>query len=66
MKHYCEFPEGIVVKPDGIHELEFPCRFREAEKYANVTVTISYCKNCGRQLIEWTRQSDTVELPIEV
>ena len=60
----CSFPDGIVIKPDGIHELE-PCIYEEVERYANVTISIRRCKHCGHIDIAWYRQEDTEELEIE-
>lgn len=59
----CTFPNGITIKPDGVHELD-PCRYEEIERYANVTVSVSRCKNCGNIDISWFRQEDTVELEV--
>ena len=59
----CSFGEGITIKPDGINELD-PCEFEEIEKYANVTVTISRCKKCGRIDIAWEKQDDTEQIEI--
>lgn len=60
----CKFPEGIVIKLDGIHELD-PCEYQEVERYANVTVSIRRCKKCGNIDIAWFRQEDTEELEVE-
>lgn len=60
----CKFPDGIVIKPDGIHELD-PCEYQEVERYANVTVSIRRCKKCGNIDIAWFRQEDTDELEVE-
>jgi hypothetical protein len=60
----CKFPEGIVIKPDGIHELD-PCEYQEVERYANVTISIRRCKKCGNIDIAWFRQEDTEELEVE-
>ena len=60
----CKFPEGIVIKPDGVHELD-PCEYQEVERYANVTVSIRRCKKCGNIDISWFRQEDTEELEVE-
>ena len=61
----CKHPDGISdIKPDGIHSLD-PCIYEDIEKYANVTVIISRCKNCGKISISWLRQDNTEELPIE-
>lgn len=62
--HKCTFPDGLVIKPDGIHELD-PCIYEEIERYGNVMVSIKRCKNCGNIDISWYRQEDTVELDIE-
>lgn len=60
-KTKCHFPEGIVIKPDGKHELD-PCMYEVVERYANVTVEVRRCKNCGHIDIAWKRQEDTIEL----
>lgn len=62
--HKCEFPNEMVVKPDGINELD-PCIYEEIERYANVTISISRCKVCGNINISWYRQEDTEELEAE-
>ena len=62
--HKCTLPEGVVIKPDGVNELD-PCIYEEIEKYANVTVSIRRCKNCGNIDIAWYRQDDTEELEVE-
>ena len=54
----CEFPDGIIVKPDSIHELD-PCQYEEVERYRNVTVSVLKCKKCGHIEIEWKRQPNT-------
>ena len=45
----------------GGHEVD-QCRYIEAEKYENVTVTVLKCKKCGHIEIEWEPQEDTVKL----
>lgn len=60
----CSLPNGMTIKPDGIHELD-PCIYQEIEKYANVTISIRKCKNCGNIDIVWYRQDDTEELETE-
>lgn len=62
--HKCTFPEGLTIKPDGIHELD-PCIYEEIERYGNVTISIKRCKNCGNIDISWYRQEDTIELEVE-
>ncbi len=54
---------GAVIKPDGAHELD-PCVYKDVEKYKNVTVTVSKCKNCGHIDISWRRQEDTEEIDL--
>ena len=60
----CKFPDGITIKPDGIHELD-PCVYQEVERYANVTISIKRCQKCGNLDISWFRQEDTEEMEIE-
>lgn len=62
--HKCSFPNGVVIKPDGINELD-PCEYEEIEKYKNVTISISCCRKCGNINISWFRQEDTEELEVE-
>lgn len=57
----CKMPDGLVIKPDGINELD-PCVYEPIEEYGNVTVTISRCVNCGHIDISWQRQEDTIDL----
>lgn len=57
----CKPPNGIVIKPDGIHELD-PCICETIEKYRNVTVEVRRCKNCGTVDIVWYRQDNTEEI----
>ena len=61
MAKKCEFPEEITIKPDGEHELD-PCVYEEVERYENVTVIVSKCKNCGHIDISWLRQPNTREV----
>lgn len=60
----CSFPEGITIKPDGIHELD-PCVYKEVERYRNVTVAVMRCEKCGHIEISWFRQEDTEEVETE-
>lgn len=60
----CQFPGGIVMKPDGVNELD-PCVYKEIQKFANVTVIVSRCIYCGNIDISWTRQEDTEEIPVD-
>lgn len=54
----CSFPDGIVIKPDGINELD-PCLYETIETHRNVTVEVRRCKRCGHIDIAWIRQSNT-------
>lgn len=58
MAHKCSFPEGMTIKPDGIHELD-PCCYQTTEIYTNVTVEVRKCIKCGNVDIVWIRQEDT-------
>ena len=62
--HKCEFPSGAIIKPDGVNTLD-PCVYEVVEKYANVTIEVLRCKNCGHTEISWYRQEDTAELDPE-
>lgn len=62
--HKCEFPNGMVIKPDGVNELDL-CIYEVVENYANVTIEVLRCKNCGHTEISWYRQENTEELEIE-
>lgn len=57
----CKFPNNIIIKPDGINELD-PCIYQVVEKYKNVTIEIIKCKHCGNIEINWYRQDDTEEI----
>lgn len=57
----CQFPGGLVIKPDGKNELD-PCIYEEVERYRNVTVSVMRCKRCGHVEVSWTRQENTEEV----
>lgn len=57
----CKHPNGITIKPDGIHKLD-PCVYETIEAYANVTVEVRRCRRCGNIDIAWSRQEDTIDL----
>lgn len=57
----CCFPGGMVIKPDGMNELD-PCIYEEVERYRNVTVSVMRCKRCGHVEVSWTRQENTEEV----
>mgnify|MGYP003450816935 CR=1 FL=1 len=54
----CCWPDGMIVKPDGIHELD-PCIYEVVEVHHNVTVEVFRCKNCGHVELSWYRQENT-------
>lgn len=56
--HICSFPDGVTIKPDGIHNLS-PHNFELVGKYKNVTVEVLRCKKCGAESIGWYRQENT-------
>lgn len=60
----CEMPDGISIRPDGVHELD-ACSYEVSEVYKNVTVEILKCKKCGNISIGWYKQPDTIELDAE-
>ena len=62
--HKCSYPNGMSIRPDGVHELD-PCVYEPTESYANVTIEILKCKRCGHTEITWRRQSDTIQLERE-
>ena len=37
---------NVEIRPDGVHSLDC-CIYEDIEMYANVTVIVSRCKNCG-------------------
>lgn len=54
----CKFPDGVIIKPDGVNELD-PCLYRTVARYVNVTVEIRKCERCGNVDVAWVRQDDT-------
>ena len=56
----CSFPDGVTIKPDGVHELD-PCCYEVEETYRNVTVEVLRCKRCGHVEITWRRSDDEQE-----
>lgn len=60
-KHKCSFPDGVVIKPDGVNELD-PCVYKEKERYINATVVVSECEKCGHIDISWFAQPNTEQL----
>ena len=64
MCNKCSLPADIVIKPDGVNELD-PCIYKDIAKYKNITITISRCSKCGNTEISWERQDDTEEMELE-
>lgn len=60
----CHYPEGMTIKPDGIHELD-PCVYRLKEVHRNVTVEVRQCENCGYVELVWHRQENTEDMIFE-
>lgn len=54
----CKFPEGVTIKPDGIHELD-PCEYEQVAVYKNVTIEVLRCVRCGHIEISWVKQDNT-------
>lgn len=50
----CQHPDGIIIKPDGINELD-ACVYEEIESHENCTVTVLRCRKCGNIDIGWTK-----------
>jgi len=60
----CQFPNGIVIRPDGVNRLD-PCTYKPKEIHTNVTVTVSQCERCGHVDLSWERQEDTEDIIYE-
>lgn len=60
----CQFPDGMVIKPDGVNELD-PCEYEVVEAYRNVTIEVLRCRKCGHTEVSWRRQEDTEELELD-
>ena len=50
----CRWPEGVTVKPDGVHEADAH-EWVEEEIVENATVHVLRCKTCGVVSLGWTR-----------
>ena len=59
--HKCEFPEGMIVKPDGENELD-PCIYETTQIFTNCIVEICKCKKCGNVSVSWRKTGDTEEV----
>ena len=42
----CQFPDGVVIKPDGVNVLD-PCFYEEIEVVKHCTVLLHYYKEAG-------------------
>lgn len=51
----CRWPEGVTVKPDGVHEADAH-EWIEEEIVENATVHVLRCKTCGAVSCGWTRE----------
>lgn len=61
MAHKCQWPGGVIIKPDGVNELD-PCQYKISEVHKNVTVEVLRCSVCGCTTISWKRQKNTVDI----
>ena len=61
-KNKCEWPGGMTVLLDGVHELD-PCVYEEVETIHNVTAHVLRCKQCGHIELEFTRQDEWSDEP---
>lgn len=50
----CRWPDGMDVKPDGVHSLD-PCVYETVEVVENATVYVNRCSRCGHYEILWKR-----------
>jgi hypothetical protein len=58
----CSYPEGMVIKPDSINELD-PCLYETTNIFTNCIVEISKCVRCGNISVTWKRTDRTIEVP---
>ena len=54
----CTLPDGMIIKPNGVNELD-PCDYEEVEKHINVVVTVLRCKRCGHIELLWEETEDS-------
>lgn len=54
----CKWPEGVTIKPDGVHELD-PCIYETQEIWSNVVIIVSKCRKCGDISLSWIKTPDT-------
>ena len=60
----CTLPKGLVIKPDGVHELA-PGLFETEQVLTNCTVEVLRCKHCGKYELSWYRTAATEEVSEE-
>ena len=60
----CKFDSDVIIKPDGINELD-PCVYETIEFYTNANVEVVKCKYCGNIDIRWYRTENTEEIDLE-
>lgn len=60
----CHFPDGMEIRPDGVHRLD-PCVYVEKQLLRNVTVSVCQCAVCGNVTMLWRRQENTEVLQYE-
>ena len=58
----CSYPEGMMIKPDGINELD-PCLYETTNIFTNCIVEVSKCVRCGNVSVTWKRTDRTIEVP---
>lgn len=58
MAKRCRHPDGVTIKPDGIHDL-LPCVLEDKEIHRNVTVYVRQCPVCGHIDLAWEAQDDS-------
>lgn len=58
----CQFPNGMIIKPDGENELD-PCLYETKQVFTNCIVEICKCRNCGNISVSWRRAENTEEIP---
>jgi hypothetical protein len=49
--------DGIVIRPDGVNELD-PCLYEEIEIHYGCIVHVMRCRRCGHVEISWERGED--------
>ena len=62
MPNKCEFPDGVIIKPDGENELD-PCIYSVKHVYTNCIVEVCECEKCGNVSVSWRKTDMTEEVP---